>query len=141
MNAFRHSQAAKVEVELDYAAQHFRLLVRDDGIGIEQQVLQSGRDGHWGLPGMRERADKIGAKLRVWSRPARGTEVELTVPGNIAFESKSSNRPRWLARLLSKTTAAAEGERPVAMNPRTGETLGECHESNEEGCSPSRNSN
>jgi signal transduction histidine kinase len=55
-------------------------------------VLKSGRDGHWGLSGMRERAGRIGAKIKVWSRDAGGTEVELTVPGYVAFRFQSSDR-------------------------------------------------
>ena len=96
VNAFRHSQAGSIEVEVEYAARYLRLLVRDNGCGIDQQVLQSGRDGHWGLSGMRERAERIGAKLRVHSRKAAGTEVELSIPGHLAFEVQSSDRPlRW----------------------------------------------
>jgi nitrate/nitrite-specific signal transduction histidine kinase len=50
-------------------------------------VLRAGREGHWGLPGMRERAERVGARLRVWSRVAAGTEAGLSVPNSIAFES------------------------------------------------------
>ena len=60
----------------------------DDGCGIDPQVLRAGREGHWGLPGMRERAEKIGARLRVWSRAAAGTEVALSVANSIAYESR-----------------------------------------------------
>jgi len=99
VNAFRHSRANKIEVEVDYSASNLRILVRDNGCGIDPQVLRAGRDGHWGLPGMRERAEKVGAKLRVWSRAAAGTEVELTVPGQIAFQPHTSAGPRqWLTR-------------------------------------------
>ena len=84
-NAFRHSQASRVEVELEYADKLLRVLVRDDGRGIDPQVLHSGREGHWGLSGMRERAERIGARFKVWSRDAGGTEVELSVPGHVAF--------------------------------------------------------
>jgi signal transduction histidine kinase len=96
INAFRHSGAANVEVELRYSDRSLRLFVRDDGRGIEAQVLRDGRDGHWGLSGMRETADRIGAKLRLQSRLSEGTEVELTVPAEIAFAA--SPRPparRW----------------------------------------------
>jgi signal transduction histidine kinase len=86
VNAFRHSPASCIEVELEYAPKRFRLVVRDDGCGIDPQVLRAGREGHWGLPGMRERAEKIGARLRVWSG-ADGTEVALSVANSIAFES------------------------------------------------------
>jgi signal transduction histidine kinase/ligand-binding sensor domain-containing protein len=99
-NAFRHSQASGIEVELEYADSQLRVLVRDNGCGIDPDVLRSGRDGHWGLSGMRERAGRIGAKLKVWSRSAGGTEVELSVPGHVAFRSNSAGRgPRWLTRL------------------------------------------
>jgi signal transduction histidine kinase len=86
VNAFRHSRATRIEVELQYTATRFRLVVRDDGCGIDSGVLYSGRDGHWGLPGMRERAERIGARLRVWSRRAAGTELELAIPARVAFE-------------------------------------------------------
>ena len=88
-NAFRHAQASKIEVELDYAHKHLRILVRDNGTGIDPDVLQTGRDGHWGLAGMRERAESIGARLKVWSRAQAGTEVELFIPSSIAFVSKN----------------------------------------------------
>lgn len=88
VNAFRHSGAAAIEVEIEYAARALRLLVRDDGHGIDPQVLKAGRDGHWGLSGMRERAERMGARLKVWSRAGAGTEVELSVPNEIAFAGK-----------------------------------------------------
>lgn len=87
-NAFRHSGAAAIEVEIEYAARALRLLVRDDGRGIDPQVLEAGREGHWGLSGMRERAESMGARLKVWSRAGAGTEVELSVPNEIAFAGK-----------------------------------------------------
>ena len=68
------------------------MLVRDDGRGMDEQVLRAGRDGHWGLPGMRERADRIGARLKVWSRAGAGTEIELLVPGHVAFQAMSPAR-------------------------------------------------
>jgi signal transduction histidine kinase len=100
VNAFRHSQASTIAVQLEYAASQLRVLVRDDGCGIDPQVLESGRDGHWGMSGMRERAGRIGAKLKVLSRTGAGTEVELRIPGNIAFESNSSSsRSKWFMRV------------------------------------------
>ncbi len=100
VNAFRHSGASNVNLYLEYAAQQFRILVQDDGCGIEPQVLRVGRDGHWGLSGMRERAERIGGKLRVMSRLGGGTEVELRVPNHIAFESPPSSRTsKWLTGL------------------------------------------
>jgi signal transduction histidine kinase len=99
-NAFRHARASDIEVELEYASRHLRVLVRDNGSGIDTQVLRSGRDGHWGLSGMKERTERIGGKLRVLSRAVAGTEVELSVPGRIVFEFRSSNQfARWISRL------------------------------------------
>ena len=103
VNAFRHSRAKSIEVEVEYVARHLLILVRDDGCGIDPQVLRSGRAGHWGLSGMRERAERIGARLKVRSRAATGTEIELSVPGHIAFQIESRDRPPgWLARLYPR---------------------------------------
>jgi signal transduction histidine kinase len=57
------------------------------GKGIDPKHLLAGRDGHWGLPGMRERADQIGAQLEIWSEVGAGTEVELRIPGSSAYET------------------------------------------------------
>ena len=86
VNAFRHSNANRIEVELEYGAKEFRMLVRDDGIGIDSQIVDQGRDGHWGLSGMRERTTEIGGKMKVLSRAGAGTEVALSIPADIAFE-------------------------------------------------------
>jgi signal transduction histidine kinase/streptogramin lyase len=80
VNAFRHAQAKNVEVEIEFLGKRLVLRIRDDGRGIDPAVLQSGLDNHFGLPGMRERAEKIGGQLRVISRPGAGTEIELSVP-------------------------------------------------------------
>jgi ligand-binding sensor domain-containing protein/signal transduction histidine kinase len=111
-NAFVHAKANSVEVEVDYAGGYLRLLVRDDGRGIDPYVLHSGRDGHWGLPGMRERSECIGASLKVRSRIGAGTEVELTVPGAIAFEN-GPHRPmsRWLTWLSRERFEASVTDR------------------------------
>jgi len=100
VNAFRHSHATNIDVQLEYNPHRLRLVVSDDGCGIDPSVLQTGRDGHWGLSGMRARAERVGAKLRLLSRPSAGTEIELTVPGHIAFASKpTTGLSKWFARL------------------------------------------
>jgi ligand-binding sensor domain-containing protein/signal transduction histidine kinase len=105
VNSFRHAQASSIEVEIDYGVKQLRLLVRDNGFGIDPQVLRSGRDGHWGLSGMRERAERIGARLTVWTRPAGGTEIELSVPAALAFESKSrEGASKWFVKLYAGKT-------------------------------------
>jgi signal transduction histidine kinase/ligand-binding sensor domain-containing protein len=98
-NAFRHSGAQSIEAVLDYSADRFRLAVRDNGCGIDTGVLQSGREGHWGLSGMRERAQKIGGSLKVLSARGAGTEIDLTVPASAAFEGQPRRRwTDWLGR-------------------------------------------
>ncbi|HYA63440.1 MAG TPA: sensor histidine kinase [Candidatus Sulfotelmatobacter sp.] len=116
MNALRHSRASHIEVQLEYGVKQLRIIVSDDGCGIDPLFLQTGRDGHWGLSGMRERAKSIGARLRVLSRPDAGTEVELSVPGNIAFVSNPPGGvSKWTARLLPKSKRAV-GEFPGEHN-------------------------
>jgi signal transduction histidine kinase len=83
-NAYRHAQAKRIETEIEYRPTGLRIAVRDDGCGIDPGLLQ--RAGHWGLSGMRERAERMGAQLRILSRIALGTEIELSVPSRIAFE-------------------------------------------------------
>jgi signal transduction histidine kinase len=90
VNACRHARADEIEAEVEYGPTELRIAVRDNGRGMGPQELEGGRKGHWGLQGMRERADGIGARLRLWSRVALGTEVELCIPGRIAFEPSES---------------------------------------------------
>jgi signal transduction histidine kinase len=85
VNAFLHSGAKRVELELEYADADLCMSVRDDGCGIDPRVLHAGREGHWGLAGMRERATRIGAQLEVCSSAAHGTEVQLSVPYAVAL--------------------------------------------------------
>jgi signal transduction histidine kinase len=95
-NAFRHAQARQIEVELRYDETQFRLRIRDDGKGIDPKVLGGdGHAGHYGLPGMRERAKLIGSKLTVWSELDSGTEIELCIPASIAYTA--SPRQSWLS--------------------------------------------
>jgi len=80
VNAFRHSNADKIEIEINYGRRWLAIAVRDNGVGIDPAILEAGREGHFGLVGMRERARKIGARLTVRSRVKEGTEVELVIP-------------------------------------------------------------
>jgi signal transduction histidine kinase len=108
INAFRHARARNIEVELKYSPSQLRILVRDDGCGIDPHILKSGRDGHWGLSGMRERAEQIGARLRVYTSVAMGTEVELSVPGHVAFQGHARHGLRWFGKRNPLRTATRE---------------------------------
>ena len=91
INALTHSDARNIEAEITYEPREFRLRIRDDGCGIDPEVLEKGgRNDHWGLQGMRERAKRIGGKLDLWSRPGSGTEIELTVPASRAYRAHRS---------------------------------------------------
>ena len=108
-NAFRHSGARHIDAEILYDEQLLRLRIRDDGKGIEPQVLEDGgRAGHWGLIGIRaawphqpsperiaaltqRRNERLAAQLHFWSEAGAGTEVQLTVPASVAYEMSAAN--------------------------------------------------
>jgi signal transduction histidine kinase len=98
-NAFRHARARRIAVEIRYDRGQFRLLVRDDGKGISEEVVRRQPAGHFGLHGMRERAETVGGRLEVRSRVDMGTEVELSIPGDIAYGG--SARRSWFSKVLS----------------------------------------
>jgi signal transduction histidine kinase len=91
-NAFLHAQASRIEADITYGVRLLRLRIRADGKGIDPKLLQAGREGHWGLRGMRERAEQIGARLDIWSQTGAGTEVDLRVPGSIAYGREGDAR-------------------------------------------------
>jgi signal transduction histidine kinase/ligand-binding sensor domain-containing protein len=84
-NAFTHAGASHIELEITFGEPMLRMRIRDDGGGIAPEILEQGRDGHYGLTGMRERARQIGSKLVIWSAAGSGTEIELIVAGSIAY--------------------------------------------------------
>jgi signal transduction histidine kinase len=92
VNAFCHSGATCVELELGYSDSSMCMRIRDNGCGIEPHVLEKGLDDHWGLAGMRERATRIGGSLRIVSTAMLGTEVQLSIPGTIAHGLSVSRR-------------------------------------------------
>jgi signal transduction histidine kinase len=106
VNAFRHSRAKNITVEVLYLENQLRLLISDDGCGINSEVLESGREGHWGLSGMRERAERINARLKVRSRIGSGSEVELSVPSAVAFQDQSKRSV--IKRVLLKRVKEAK---------------------------------
>ena len=98
-NAFAHARAHHIEAEIAYMPRLFRLLIRDDGQGFAPAIIEEGRAGHFGLSGMRERAKNIGARLNIWSRAATGTEIELSIPGSLAYRATPSRfRVHWFRK-------------------------------------------
>ena len=90
---------ARSKADIRYDDRLLRVLIRDDGKGIEREVVEAGgRAGHSGLLGMRERAQKIGARLEFWSEAGAGTEVELSIPASIAYGTARNDRPFPLLR-------------------------------------------
>jgi len=87
VNALRHSKATSIEAEVEYLPRRLRVVVRDNGCGIDPQLVRPDRHAPWGLIGMRERAGSISAKLRIWSRPGAGTEVEVSVPSHVVADA------------------------------------------------------
>ena len=80
LNSIKHASARAMEVQIDYLKAAFKLSVRDDGRGIDEKLVKNGREGHWGLSGMRERAAAVHGRLRILTKCGAGTEVEFVVP-------------------------------------------------------------
>jgi signal transduction histidine kinase len=103
-NAVRHAQAGRIEAEIRYESRQLRVHVRDDGKGIDPEVLKAGgRAGHWGLPGMQERADRFGGKLEFWSEAGAGTEAVLTVPAAAAYGASNGGSFSFLRRKKARS--------------------------------------
>jgi signal transduction histidine kinase len=88
-NAFHHSNASRIEAEVEYLPAMLRVVIRDDGGGMDPQAVRLRQNSHWGLLGMQERARNIGANLRIWSRRGLGTEVEVSIPSELATEARA----------------------------------------------------
>ena len=99
INALLHSRATTIEIEIEYGLKSLNLIVRDNGCGIDSEILRSGREGHWGLTGMRERAERIKAQIKIWSRVNGGTEVVVSVPRRFAFKDPGLSSG-WIRKLI-----------------------------------------
>ena len=100
-NAYEHAKANHIEVEIAFGATELSVRVRDDGTGIDPEILRQGqRAGHWGLPGMRERSEIIGARVSVWSERNAGTEIEVRISATLAYAADPKFRRNWLIRAL-----------------------------------------
>jgi hypothetical protein len=104
-NAFRHARSTRIETEITYSARLLRVRIRDNGTGIDTGIIETGREGHWGLQRMRERAQQIGARLEIWSQPGAGTfksafgraslGLAITGVGACAHIFKQKNKLRY----------------------------------------------
>jgi Histidine kinase-, DNA gyrase B-, and HSP90-like ATPase len=106
-NAYTHAHATHLEIALSYG-RDLTLRVADDGVGMEPPIAERGKEGHFGLPGMRERASRIGARLSVTSTPGAGTAIVVTVPGRAIFRRTSSIR--FVGKLRSVFSGTEETE-------------------------------
>jgi signal transduction histidine kinase len=102
-NAFLHAQARNIEADIRYSGSLFQLRIRDDGKGIDPGIAAEGRAGHYGVPGMRERAKRIGGRLDVWTEIGAGTEIQLSIPGSIAYGTSAG---RGVLGLFRKKAAS-----------------------------------
>ena len=111
-NAFKHAEAHAIEAEILYG-DSLRVRIRDDGKGMDPVLMKEGRSEHYGLAGMRERAERIGGKLDIWSGPGAGTEIQLSIPGSRAYESSGAWAVIGLFRRKhkSRSAAASQGRR------------------------------
>lgn len=92
-NAHRHARASRIDVVVAFEPKRVRVAVQDDGVGIDPAVLNAGgREGHFGLAGMRERAGKIHGALTIQSGPGQGTQIELVAPGGVAYAAPQADR-------------------------------------------------
>ena len=111
-NAFRHAAAQSVEVEIHYDEKNFRIRIRDDGKGIDPEILRGeGREGHYGLAGMQERAKLVGGKLKIWTEMDSGTEIELIIPASRAYEKSTRRFWRFGERSATETDVTETIER------------------------------
>jgi ligand-binding sensor domain-containing protein/signal transduction histidine kinase len=102
-NAYEHANARHIETELSFGDSDLYIRVRDDGKGVDAQILTHGqRPGHWGLPGMRERSERIGGRLHVWSEVNAGTEVELRIPAHVAYAQPPASTSTRLRGIFSR---------------------------------------
>ena len=105
INAYKHADARVVEVVIDYDSSRFRIRFRDDGCGIDENVVRNGgKPGHWGLKGMQERAQRMGGTLQVQENEGAGTEVELSIPSRVAYIGRLAPLRDALLRTLNRSS-------------------------------------
>ena len=134
-NAFQHARASRIHVLLSYGEQHLRIRIQDNGCGINEETLNVGRPGHYGMAGMQERAERVGGNISIRSRLGEGTEVDLYVPAHLIYQHGVSgsdrsfaDRWRYAVRRL-KTRKRKLGRPPENSAMKTGSEAGKPGES------------
>jgi signal transduction histidine kinase/ligand-binding sensor domain-containing protein len=135
-NALQHAHAKTIHVLLSYGDDELRIRVQDNGRGMSEEALNSRRSGHYGLTGMKERAERLGGGLWIRSRIGKGTEVNLTVPAHLLYEdglppsgSRFADRWRDVARSLGIRTSKSRS-RPQSGLGEAGSRAGKSDETN-----------
>lgn len=104
LNVAHHSRASSVEIAVGFESRQLAIRLRDDGVGIPAPVLEAGgKQGHFGLVGMRERAERMGGSLNITSITAQGTEVTLLIPARLAYGRRSSRKVAWWTRFTGRS--------------------------------------
>jgi signal transduction histidine kinase len=116
-NALQHANARNIHVLLSYGEQQLRIWVQDNGCGINEETLNLGRPGHYGIAGMKERAERLGGSISIRSRVDEGTEVDLTVPAHLLYQD---GFPRSSSRLADKWHRITGRLRIRRPRPRSG---------------------
>ena len=98
-NAAQHSDADSIEANITYRSAAFSLAIRDNGKGMDaQRLAEAGRTNHFGITGMRERAEKIGATVVISSHHGAGTEIALSIAASLAYTRSPVGKWRLPAR-------------------------------------------
>ncbi|WBO21784.1 sensor histidine kinase [Sphingomonas abietis] len=85
-NAVRHAKATALKISIDYGGRRLVVTVTDDGLGLPAEVkVSGGREGHYGLVGMRERSARMGSKIEIGDAPGKGTRIRLSLPARRAY--------------------------------------------------------
>jgi signal transduction histidine kinase/ligand-binding sensor domain-containing protein len=108
-NAYKHSNGSRLDVSLRYG-KDLVVCVSDNGVGIDPTVADQGKNGHFGLQGMRERAARIGSKLLIISSPDSGTEVRVVIPASIIFGKSPVTLLSWLTNLFRRSGRASHSD-------------------------------
>src|SRR3984893_13022620 len=119
-NALQHAHARKIHVLLSYGEQQLRIRVQDNGRGINEETLNLGRPGHYGIAGMHERAERLGGSISIRSRTGKGTEIDLSVPGHLVYQDGlRSSGSRWADKWHYLTGRSWIRKPKLGEEPRT----------------------